>query len=326
MTETIFRERHDVPRLIDPDPAELQERFFDPGLPCLIGSVHAQPDLAAWMEGLGRSRASVPCVVARSRNISRISDADRPPVEHAAEHPDVHEFAVELPLAEAWTRISRPGELPPLLQADECVYVIEGVMPGDCPFPPRVPETPLAAKLYADRRAPHVVVNMPGMINRNHAHVHEVFLHQIHHRKWARLFSPADTQNLYINAERRSEVPDFDRVDLDRFPRVARAVAWEGVLEPGDVLFLPSYWWHEIRVAEAAVSAGFVVEAGEWARRAFTLHHAVAAALGGLAEGAGDGADRAAGMASIVATATAASLDEIGLAATAEALSFEYEQ
>jgi len=324
MSRSAFREVRAVPRLSEPTPDELQERHFDPGLPCVIEAVHQPDDLARWMGLLERSAAPMPCVVARSRNIAKISDADRPPVERAADHPEAGEFFVELSLSEAWGRIARADEYRPILQAGECVYVIEGRVPADCRFPPRLPDSPLAAKLYSDPRTPFVVVNMPGMINRNHAHVHEVLLHQVHERKRARLFSPADTPHLYLNADRRSEVPDFDRVDLERFPHVARAVAWEAVMEPGDVLFIPSYWWHEIRVDEPAVSVGFDIKTGAWAQRTFALHHAVADALRAVAPNGEEGADRGTGVASIVLSSVAALLSEATAEEAAAALRYEY--
>jgi len=324
MSDSVFREVLPVPRLHEPEPERLQSEYFDPGLPCVIEAVHASEDLATWMTGLERNRAPMPCVVARSRNIAKISDADRPPIEQLAEHPDANEYFVELPLAEAWGRIARATEYRPLLTEGESVYVIEGRVPADCRFPPRVPDTPLAAKLYADRRTPFLVVNMPGMINRNHAHVHEVLLHQVHERKKARLFSPVDTAHLYLNADRRSDVPDFDHVDLARYPMVARATAFEAVLEPGDVLFIPSYWWHEIRVDEPAVSVGFDIQAGAWARRMFALHHALADALVAAAPAGDEGAERGLGVASIVLPTVAALLAEATSEEIASALRYEY--
>lgn len=324
MSDGVFREVRPVPRLRDPEPEELQARYFDPGLPCVIEAVHADEEIASWMTALASHQAPMPCVVARSRNIAKISDADRPPIERLAEHPEANEYFVELPLAEAWGRIARATEYRPLVTEGESVYVIEGRVPADCPFPPRVPDTPLSAKLYSDRRTPFLVVNMPGMINRNHTHVHEVLLHQVHERKKARLFSPADTANLYLNADRRSDVPDFDHVDLERYPLVARATAFETVLEPGDVLFIPSYWWHEIRVDEPAVSVGFDIKAGAWAHRTFALHHALADALLAVAPAGEESAARALGVASIVLPTAATLLAEVDALEIAAALRYEF--
>jgi len=46
------------------------------------------------------------------------------------------------------------------------------------------------------------------------------------------------------------------------FPRLAHARGREVVLQPGDVLFLPAYWWHEVTTlpvppGELAVSVSF---------------------------------------------------------------------
>ena len=34
---------------------------------------------------------------------------------------------------------------------------------------------------------------------------------------------------------------------LEHFPEFARAKALTAVLEPGDMLYLPSLWWHEVK-------------------------------------------------------------------------------
>ena len=39
--------------------------------------------------------------------------------------------------------------------------------------------------------------------------------------------------------------------DLSRFPALRRARALEAILEPGDVLWLPRYWWHYVHQLDA---------------------------------------------------------------------------
>ena len=36
---------------------------------------------------------------------------------------------------------------------------------------------------------------------------------------------------------------DFENPDYEKFPKFKDARGREGVLGPGDVLFLPMYWW-----------------------------------------------------------------------------------
>jgi hypothetical protein len=65
------------------------------------------------------------------------------------------------------------------------------------------------------------------------------------------LFPPEQVANLYIgpldNPPPLSLV-DPENPDLDRFPRFREAIASARValLEPGDALFIPKYWWHHV--------------------------------------------------------------------------------
>ncbi len=335
----------DVPRVHNIDPADLKRDHFDRGVPCVLSGFHRDIELAQWIERLSTSDERVLCVVARSRNISRISDAERPPVSRASELPQVNEFVAELTLAEAWARIRTPELHQPLLVKGETIYLIEAELPASLAFPRSrlgvsgsgnsisehsgpgdcAADEPLRTLVLADPRAPQTILSMPGTINRNHTHVHEVLLHQILGHKRVRLFSPADTVFLYMNDERRSTVPDFDHPDLDQFPLIANATAWETVLEPGDVLFLPSYWWHEIRVDEPSVSLGFPVQAGTWSRSMFRLHHEMADQLERCASEPVFDSAIARGAMAIVATATAGGLHEAPLADVVAALRYDYE-
>lgn len=39
---------------------------------------------------------------------------------------------------------------------------------------------------------------------------------------------------------------DFDNPDLNSFPRFNEIRGMEVALEPGEVLYIPSFWWHYI--------------------------------------------------------------------------------
>jgi hypothetical protein len=59
-----------------------------------------------------------------------------------------------------------------------------------------------------------------------------------------------------------SPSPHISRVnvhqpDLARFPKFSRAVRLEGVLEPGDALFIPVYWWHCLEGVGVNISVNF---------------------------------------------------------------------
>lgn len=69
------------------------------------------------------------------------------------------------------------------------------------------------------------------------------------------LFPPEQAANLYVGpldmtiAGQPVSMVDLEAPDLRRYPRFATAqetmqVAW---LEPGDAIFIPSLWWHDVR-------------------------------------------------------------------------------
>ena len=68
---------------------------------------------------------------------------------------------------------------------------------------------------------------------------------QVTGRKRVVLFSPKDATKLYLNGD-KSEVLDIDNPDLSKYPKFAEAIPFECYLEPGDVLFIPAMWFHNV--------------------------------------------------------------------------------
>ena len=68
------------------------------------------------------------------------------------------------------------------------------------------------------------------------------------------LFPPDQVHNLYPGPLELNPggpaitLVDFDQPDYARFPRFAEAIAagQEALLEPGDALFIPCMWWHQV--------------------------------------------------------------------------------
>ncbi|ESP01531.1 hypothetical protein LOTGIDRAFT_180300 [Lottia gigantea] len=59
------------------------------------------------------------------------------------------------------------------------------------------------------------------------------------------LFSPSDVQYLYLNGD-KSEVLDIDNPDVEKYPEFLKATRYECNLEPGDILFIPALWFHNV--------------------------------------------------------------------------------
>lgn len=76
---------------------------------------------------------------------------------------------------------------------------------------------------------------------------------QISGRKLFVLIPPPRHENLHSFGSAESPVNPF-APDLQRFPRFAGADPIEVTLSPGEVLFLPKYWWHCVYAVEAAVN------------------------------------------------------------------------
>jgi len=80
-------------------------------------------------------------------------------------------------------------------------------------------------------------------------------------RKRVTLFSPREEGRMYRHPP-WSRLPHMSRVDaenpdLARFPRFAAARPLRCVIEPGELLYIPRLWWHQVRSLEFSVSVNY---------------------------------------------------------------------
>ncbi|GAB2717418.1 hypothetical protein GCM10027089_46920 [Nocardia thraciensis] len=143
---------------------------------------------------------------------------------------------------------------------------------------------PLAAQLphRVGRRtqssvASSVWVGQAGNLTPLHNDPWHGLLIQLYGRKRVRLFDPDEYRNVYGRVPRRAsdmytELPaeDFDP-SLDDYPRLRNASSYDVVLEPGDILYIPMFWWHQVESLDPAVSyvARYNPRYAEFARAAF---------------------------------------------------------
>ena len=118
---------------------------------------------------------------------------------------------------------------------------------------------------WGDLTSNLLLVSQEGNITPTHYDEQENFLTQISGSKRAILFSPAHFQNLYPfpyfhPCDRQSQV-DLENPDFIRFPRAAEVHPVEAILNPGDVLYIPPYWWHQI---ESAIDGGPTISLTFW--------------------------------------------------------------
>lgn len=90
--------------------------------------------------------------------------------------------------------------------------------------------------------------------------MHNVFAQVEGHKRFL-LFNPAQFDVLYpgplnTRIEAKSRV-DLTRPDFRRFPKLAEVEYWEAVVGPGDLLFMPAYWWHQVSSQDVSVSVNY---------------------------------------------------------------------
>lgn len=79
---------------------------------------------------------------------------------------------------------------------------------------------------------------------------------QIVGRKRWRFISPLQTPLLYNHFEVYSPI-DLDRPDLARYPLFSQATVLEVIVEPGETVFLPLGWWHQVTALDVSLSFSF---------------------------------------------------------------------
>jgi ribosomal protein L16 Arg81 hydroxylase len=77
------------------------------------------------------------------------------------------------------------------------------------------------------------------------------YLAQIVGRKRCTLFSPEDSAAIY-NGKVDPDAPDFEK-----FPLFRNATAFECILEPGELLFMPHQWWHHAVCLEKSITVNY---------------------------------------------------------------------
>lgn len=82
------------------------------------------------------------------------------------------------------------------------------------------------------------------------------FLMQIYGRKQYVVFPPEQECYLYPSPVRanRSLVEDLESPDLVKFPLFAKATPIKFFLEPGQLLFVPSLWWHTAKILTPSIT------------------------------------------------------------------------
>jgi hypothetical protein len=85
------------------------------------------------------------------------------------------------------------------------------------------------------------------------------FIAQLVGRKQIKVAPASEVGRLYNHAHVFSEIADLDDPTLDvaRFPKLAGMRLYDVVLQPGEIIFLPAAWWHEVKALDFSVTATY---------------------------------------------------------------------
>lgn len=86
-----------------------------------------------------------------------------------------------------------------------------------------------------------------------HYDIMDNILIHISGRKRVVLFPPKDALNLYMVGD-KSEILDIEETDYSLYPKFRNVARFECVLDPGDILFIPALWFHNVTAIDFSIS------------------------------------------------------------------------
>lgn len=224
-----------------PSTAEFERRFVRPGRPAIFtGVTTSWPALERWKLDALRARFGDRAVpVARVARGRLVGDAERGiPFE-------------EMPLARFLDGVEAQPPAPAYAMMLANQWIPELVDDLGLPaFAPRAGWSTWKVWISPDDTRTPLHQDLP-----------DNFFAQIVGRKHIVLYPPRAELSMYRHAP-WSKFPQVSRVDafepdFERFRWFTRAAPIHAIVEPGDVLYLPRFWWHQVRSIGTSVSANF---------------------------------------------------------------------
>ncbi|XP_064387370.1 hypoxia-inducible factor 1-alpha inhibitor-like [Halichondria panicea] len=112
-----------------------------------------------------------------------------------------------------------------------------------------------------------LLIGQPGNISPCHYDEQHNYFCQVMGEKRCMLFSPSNFDKLYPfpvahPCDRQTQV-DFNNPDFEKFPNFRDVKGYECMVKPGEVLYIPMYWWHWI---EGLPKGGITISITFWYR------------------------------------------------------------
>jgi LPS sulfotransferase NodH len=218
---------------------EFAEDFYSANRPVLLEGVAREWPARSWTPGLLRERCG-------DIEVEVMAGRDDDP------HYEINSLRHKrtMPFRELVDLVTAPGP-------SNDVYLVannhffEGpqgraLLADVAPLPPFVDPTQLEGRCF-------LWFGPGGTKTPLHYDVVNVLFVQLYGRKTFRLASPDQHARMYNRVGVYSDI-DLDHPDPERFPAFGDVQLFEVTLEPGDALFVPVTWWHEVRSVDASIS------------------------------------------------------------------------
>jgi len=98
-----------------------------------------------------------------------------------------------------------------------------------------------------------------GTVTSLHHDLTNNLIAQLVGRKRIKAVPAAEVGKLYNHRHVFSEIADLEdpALDRNRYPRLAEARIYDLVLEPGEIIFMPVGWWHQVRALDFSVTVTY---------------------------------------------------------------------
>jgi hypothetical protein len=226
-----------LPRVVRPSRVSLYQHYIDPAVPVVItpGDATREGDGLLSPEGLGETFKNQPITVsvADGRTVRASPEMEKRPFSDYAAyvyHPSGRDlrYAAQIPFDPA----------------------------------PDIAGTSLISSILPDTtlmKATMLWFGPSGTVAPLHFDESHNFLHQHHGSKHVTLISPANFESFLPGSKdaldqhmSSIDLPSTHSSSLDDAPQQS-----EAVLEPGDVLFIPAFWWHRVEAIGVSVSVNY---------------------------------------------------------------------
>lgn len=236
-----------VERIRMPSPDEFHERYVVPGLPVVITGMNDDlPAFQKWTPSYLRERygdREVPVGLIDERGKLRFDENDRVIF-------DTTTFGKFVDTLEAALAAGRVHE-------SYVMFKIIDFLPellDDLRTPPVAPPAPWSFHKFW--------LSGPGTATPLHHDLPDNLFSQIYGKKRLTLFAPRDELHMYryppwTPLPQASRLTDCESVDARRFPRFRGARPIPVEVSAGEVLYLPRYWWHQVRSLETSISVNY---------------------------------------------------------------------